>query len=263
MRFKVLEERFKSSRNGISCIPERTVTNGHAKRQSLGGLENLSRSASSRYSSRNLLRNGSISSKVYDSSKLVDSNKLPQNGSDDVDEHVTSNGISGLYEENGNVKEKDKSNPEDFVSGMLYDMLQKEVLTLRKACHQKDQNLKDKDGAIEVCRQLFMIFVGVMHRLDLDHFSSIYVGTPDLLKGSEHNLMGSTSSSMVSESRSIGLRTRHSKAICTCLASSRYYGTICARIVGGGRGVFFLEEELCPDKSGQITALRHYPLITR
>ncbi|KAJ9544029.1 hypothetical protein OSB04_023736 [Centaurea solstitialis] len=150
LRFKVLEERFKSSRNTISCTPERTVTNGHAKRQSLGGLENLSRSASSRYSSRNLLRNGSISSKVYDSSKLVDSDKLLPNRSDHVDGHVTSNGISGLYEENGNVKEKDKSNLEDFVSGMLYDMLQKEVLTLRKACHQKDQNLKDKDSAIEI-----------------------------------------------------------------------------------------------------------------
>lgn len=151
LRFKVLEERFKSSRNGVSCIaPERTVSNGHAKRQSLGGLENLSRSTSNRYSSRNLLRNGSISSKVHDSSKLVDSDKLLPNGSDHADEHVTTNGISGLYEENGNVKEKDKSNTEDFVSGMLYDMLQKEVLTLRKACHQKDQNLKDKDNAIEI-----------------------------------------------------------------------------------------------------------------
>lgn len=151
LRFKVLEERFKSSRNGVSCIaPERTVSNGHAKRQSLGGLENLSRSTSNRYSSRNLLRNGSISSKVHDSSKLVDSDKLLPNGSDHADEHVTSNGISGIYEENGNVKEKDKSNTEDFVSGMLYDMLQKEVLTLRKACHQKDQNLKDKDNAIEI-----------------------------------------------------------------------------------------------------------------
>lgn len=38
---------------------------------------------------------------------------------------------------------------EDFVSGMLYDMLQKEVLTLRKACHEKDQSLKDKDDAIK------------------------------------------------------------------------------------------------------------------
>jgi hypothetical protein len=37
-----------------------------------------------------------------------------------------------------------------MVSGVLYDMLQKEVVSLRKACHEKDQSLKDKDDAIEV-----------------------------------------------------------------------------------------------------------------
>nr|GEV13200.1 microtubule-associated protein 70-2-like [Tanacetum cinerariifolium] len=50
----------------------------------------------------------------------------------------------------GDADEKDKTKPEDFVSGMLYDMLQKEVLTLQKACLQKDQNIKDKDNTIEV-----------------------------------------------------------------------------------------------------------------
>jgi hypothetical protein len=40
---------------------------------------------------------------------------------------------------------------EDYVSGLLYDMLQKEVIALRKASHEKDQSLKDKDDAIEVC----------------------------------------------------------------------------------------------------------------
>lgn len=38
----------------------------------------------------------------------------------------------------------------DTVSGQLYDILQKEVLTLRKACHEKDQSLHDKDNAIEM-----------------------------------------------------------------------------------------------------------------
>lgn len=38
----------------------------------------------------------------------------------------------------------------DTVSGVLYDMLQKEVINLRKAMHEKDQSLKDKDDAIEV-----------------------------------------------------------------------------------------------------------------
>lgn len=38
----------------------------------------------------------------------------------------------------------------DTVSGVLYDMLQKEVISLRKASQEKDQSLKDKDNAIEV-----------------------------------------------------------------------------------------------------------------
>nr|GEZ61248.1 microtubule-associated protein 70-2-like [Tanacetum cinerariifolium] len=124
LRFKVLEERFKlSSRTGVSYAgPERTMSTGRAPRQSLGGVENLSRSSSSRFSSRNLPKSGIISSKVYGSSKLADL---------------------------GHADEKDKTKPEDFVFGMLYDMLQKEVLTLQKACHQKDQNIKDKDNTIE------------------------------------------------------------------------------------------------------------------
>ncbi|KAK8926026.1 Microtubule-associated protein 70-1 [Platanthera zijinensis] len=39
---------------------------------------------------------------------------------------------------------------DDSVSGLLYDMLQKEVIILRKACYEKDQSLKDKDDAIEM-----------------------------------------------------------------------------------------------------------------
>lgn len=38
----------------------------------------------------------------------------------------------------------------DTVSGVLYDMLQKEVISLRKSSQEKDQSLKDKDNAIEV-----------------------------------------------------------------------------------------------------------------
>jgi hypothetical protein len=39
---------------------------------------------------------------------------------------------------------------EDSVPGVMYDLLQKEVVALRKAGHEKDQSLKDKDDAIEV-----------------------------------------------------------------------------------------------------------------
>ncbi|ONK78818.1 uncharacterized protein A4U43_C02F22750 [Asparagus officinalis] len=39
---------------------------------------------------------------------------------------------------------------DDFVSGVFYDVLQKEVIALRKACHEKEQCLKDKDNSIEM-----------------------------------------------------------------------------------------------------------------
>ncbi|KAL9996239.1 putative microtubule-associated protein [Helianthus debilis subsp. tardiflorus] len=148
LRFKVLEERFKSSsgKNVFCATPERPLSNGRSQRQSLGGVDGLSRSSSIRFSSRNLLKNGGISSKVYDCSKLVDSGKLFSNGDDHADE-----------------KDKSKSKPEDFVSGMLYDMLQKEVLNLQKACHLKDQNLEEKDNTIEVCMQLFIILPFYVH----------------------------------------------------------------------------------------------------
>lgn len=60
--------------------------------------------------------------------------------------------MNGTYEESANGTSIEKTNPghEDYVSGMLYDMLQKEVISLRKACHEKDQTLKDKNDAIEV-----------------------------------------------------------------------------------------------------------------
>lgn len=60
---------------------------------------------------------------------------------------------------NGNSDEKTNetanSNTTETVSGFLYDMLQKEVISLRKLCHEKDQSLKDKDDAIEVRNRFF------------------------------------------------------------------------------------------------------------
>jgi hypothetical protein len=54
----------------------------------------------------------------------------------------------------GNPEEKPNDflgvETEDTVPGLLYDLLQKEVVALRKAGHEKDQSLKDKDDAIEL-----------------------------------------------------------------------------------------------------------------
>jgi hypothetical protein len=63
--------------------------------------------------------------------------------------HSTERTETGEIENETSI-EKSKSEHEDYVSGVLYDMLQKEVITLRRACHEKDQSLKDKDDAIEV-----------------------------------------------------------------------------------------------------------------
>lgn len=163
LRFKVLEERLKASCNGISRInPQgKAISNGHSRRQSLVGAESLSRSSSNGFSSRNLQsgqvpKHAKISLSSFDDGgrskdrdNLADKNTRPN---DAADEHRQSNGISCIYDEEkeGNAAEKDKREHEDFVSGMLYDMLQKEVLTLRKACQERDQSLKDKDDAIEM-----------------------------------------------------------------------------------------------------------------
>ncbi|RRT61661.1 hypothetical protein B296_00044034 [Ensete ventricosum] len=73
-------------------------------------------------------------------------------GIKDIDASNTCEGIP-----NEKLCEHNSADSDDTVSGLLYDMLQKEVITLRKACHEKDQSLKDKDDAIEV--MLLMLLV--------------------------------------------------------------------------------------------------------
>ena len=69
--------------------------------------------------------------------------------------NAASNGIDKIQngsrkDDDHNLVEKPKTDSDDVVSGALYDMLQKEVVTLRKVCHEKAQSIKDKDDAIEV-----------------------------------------------------------------------------------------------------------------
>lgn len=60
--------------------------------------------------------------------------------------------VEAVKSENGTTNQVSgsSSSVEDPVSGVLYDLLQKEVVNLRKASYEKDQSLKDKDDAIEV-----------------------------------------------------------------------------------------------------------------
>lgn len=174
LRFKVLEERLKACPNTITRVSSqgRSMGNGTSRRQSLGGSENLSRSSSNGFLSRKI--NLSVSSRTISASSLlkqaknlsssfdgdntlINSDKVvPDTNEKDNrathDEENPNNGIINLCE-NGDghiLPAKTKNENEDCVSGMLYDMLQKEVITLRKACHEKDQTLKDKDDAIEM-----------------------------------------------------------------------------------------------------------------
>lgn len=166
LRFKVLEERLKGYPNCINRTTSqgRSTSNGTLRRQSLGGLENLSRPSNGVLSRK---VNSSASSRIINSSSLLKQEK-DLSGSFDSDgglpngdkkDGPTTNGkdtpSNGIIHpcENGNgviLTEKLANEYEDCVSGMLYDMLQKEVITLRKACHEKDQSLKDKDDVVEM-----------------------------------------------------------------------------------------------------------------
>ncbi|GAB4851753.1 hypothetical protein Ancab_031155 [Ancistrocladus abbreviatus] len=177
-RFKVLEERLRSSPCSISPRPiseGRSTSNGRSRRQSIGGAESFSRIATNGYISKRatnspsrplrtnsaivLLKNAQVSANSFDggdkSLKRVKAGSNA-NGNDnlpasniDQKKNASTNGTHGGCDDTDAV-EKNKKDTDDYVSGALYDMLQKDVVTLRKACHEKDQTLKDKDDAIEM-----------------------------------------------------------------------------------------------------------------
>ncbi|XVF40898.1 hypothetical protein PTKIN_Ptkin01aG0153800 [Pterospermum kingtungense] len=172
LRFNVLEERIKAfSSNSHTTSQGRSMNNGSSRRQSLGGVENLSKSSSNINFSRRtlnplsgsfrsnsasaLLRNAKMSSRSFDgASKSLDrDNLIPDVAEKDGDQLLGT--IVKCEESTNGITEKPKH--EDFVSGILYDMLQKEVICLRKACHEKDQSLKDKDDAIEVLLSVLVL----------------------------------------------------------------------------------------------------------
>lgn len=177
LRFKVLEERIKGSNGNSKIIASdaRNIASGPSRRQSFGGAESLSGSSSNGYLSRKstssksgsirsnsasaLLKHSKLSSRSFDGgSRSLERDRPTSNGSgqDNISANVidqtTSTENVTAYEGSADdlPVEKSKTEHEDHVSGMLYDMLQKEVISLRKACHEKDQSLKDKDDAIEV-----------------------------------------------------------------------------------------------------------------
>ncbi|KAJ6750201.1 hypothetical protein OIU85_000801 [Salix viminalis] len=112
LRLKVLEESLRgSSSSNRSALEGRCISNGPPRRQSL------------------VLKNAKGTSKSFDGgTRSLDRSRNLE----------------------GKPNEFPPADTEDSVPGILYDMLQKEVVALRKAGHEKDQSLKDKDDAIEM-----------------------------------------------------------------------------------------------------------------
>lgn len=179
LRLKVLEEGLRMPSGGSSRSTQegKSLSNGSSRRLSLGGAENISkpngaltrrspsfqmRSSLSAGSSM-VLKHAKGTSKSFDGgTRFLDRGKVLGNGAllnrstDGIRESNTNNNLKENPDEKNN--EPISSDLNDSVSGLLYDLLQKEVIALRKACHEKDQSLKDKDDAIEVYNLLLKRF---------------------------------------------------------------------------------------------------------
>ena len=175
MRLKVLEDSLKGLQNGVSrrilTVGEENLTaNIRSRRQSICGVENTSKTAANRRrtssshikssaSNSFMLQNMKLTSRSLDGGRpdgSVSRNKFLLNGLEDLENKVASPSVEEMASTSINTAQKIDyktevtEGTEDTVSSLLYDMLQKEVIALRKASHEKDQSLKDKDDAIEV-----------------------------------------------------------------------------------------------------------------
>ncbi|CAI0549982.1 unnamed protein product [Linum tenue] len=177
LRLKVLEETLRgssSSSSSRSASDGRSTSNGPSRRQSLGGADNLSKYGSNGFlpkrspssqralssSTSAVLKHAKGTSKSFDGGtrSLDRGSKALLNGGSPNCSFNQPTDVPKVTEASdtwkGNPDEKPTDFPpadtEDKVPGMLYDLLQKEVVALRKAGHEKDQSLKDKDDAIEM-----------------------------------------------------------------------------------------------------------------
>ncbi|KAL9254952.1 Microtubule-associated protein 70-2-like protein [Drosera capensis] len=172
LRLKVLEDTLRGPATSTNrTTPEgRSTSNG--RRQSLGGVENLAKangflpkrapslqSRSSTSSTSTMLRLAKGVSKSFDGgSRSLDRGKILLNGnspscrlsepSAEVKNNEATNSCLATPDEKHNVFQL--VDTEDSVPGLLYDLLQKEVIALRKSGQEKDQSLKDKDDAIDM-----------------------------------------------------------------------------------------------------------------
>ncbi len=155
------EEAVRSASNGPTRRPStgseegsRVLANGSRRQRSAGSQLKAS------VATTTLLRNGRMTSKSFDGGRPLDSsasNRLRafSNGFEELHSGRT-NAVEATNNLEGGDLPREKAGVEvfnsaaDTVSGFMYDMLQKEVVALRKSSHEKDQSLKDKDDALEV-----------------------------------------------------------------------------------------------------------------
>ncbi|CAL9249002.1 unnamed protein product [Arabidopsis halleri] len=172
LRLRVLEESLRGpSSSGNRSTPEgRSISNGPSRRQSLGGADIIpkltsngffsKRTPSSQFrslsaSTSTILKHAKGTSRSFDGgSRSLDRSKLLTNEPrSKFPLNQCSEGTSGSESPNSTKQgdsEKAAATNNDSVPGVLHDLLQKEVITLRKASHDKDQSLRDKDEAIEM-----------------------------------------------------------------------------------------------------------------
>ncbi|XP_077230390.1 microtubule-associated protein 70-2-like [Tasmannia lanceolata] len=177
LRLKVLEEGLRASTNGNNRTNSegRSISNGPSRRQSLGGADNISKLTSNGFlhkktpspqsrssltsSTSMVLKHAKGTSRSFDGgTRSLDRGKALSNGMspsrllNKSSEGPRDSETRSTWKDNPDEKPNEFSNvdSDDCVSGLLYDMLQKEVIALRKVGHEKDQSLKDKDDAIEM-----------------------------------------------------------------------------------------------------------------
>ncbi|KAK5845938.1 Uncharacterized protein F383_01609 [Gossypium arboreum] len=169
LRLKVLEESLRGSSNSLSRSTSdvRSMSNGPSRRQSLGGADNFSKLTSNGFlskkspssqlrsslSSSTVLKHAKGTSKSFDGgTRSLERAKLLLNGTGSNTSFNQPSDRTKESEAQNDEKPTDFQpvDTEDNVPGVLYDLLQKEVIALRKAGHEKDQSLKDKDDAIEM-----------------------------------------------------------------------------------------------------------------
>lgn len=167
LRLKVVEDGLKSSlRSGIRYDKRKSPS--LARSSSINGSESAPNTLSSgigtqkpcapsgKFSSHSsaLLKHAKGASKSFDGCRVAEEeyykSRLSEDTyvSDTLEKDIEHLSITGAMEQLSS-KPLDAA-PDDYVSVVFYDMLQKEVIALRKSLHDKDQCLKDKDISTEM-----------------------------------------------------------------------------------------------------------------